>query len=580
MEYALEMIGIGKRFPGTFAVDGVDLRVRPGEAHALLGENGAGKSTLMKVLAGDFADYSGEIRIGGKPVAIHSPAEAKAHGIAMIHQELSLSLPQSIAENILAGRLPTRAGVFVDQKAMVRQAKECMGRLGLGLDPLTPVERLSQNEAQLIEIAKALGSNPNILVMDEPTSALTRDDVEILFAIIRRLKQQGLAIVYISHHLSEVFQIGDRATVIRDGKLVGVRELDESSPEELVKMMVGRDLATARSIAGTSLSTEAQGPHREHGEGGETESGLGDTGSSLPGPPFKGREQVSGGEKDAGLGGIRSSHPSPSFKGRENETLAVKGLSRTGFFKDVAFSLKAGEIVGLCGLAGAGRTELARSLCGIDPLDEGTLALAGKPVRIRSQSQALDCGIAYLTEDRKQQGLALRLSLRENALSALIPRMGPGPFYSANNRAETLTNLVQGLQITPPNPRQLVRNLSGGNQQKVLLAKWLATEPKVMILDEPTRGVDVGAKALIHDAILKLAAEGASILLISSDLPELIQLSSRVLIMRKGRLIAELDTETATEESLLLAANGVPSSELGRSEGPKGDSEEQRPGKE
>jgi len=493
------MIGISKRFPGTVAVDGVDFSVGTGEVHALLGENGAGKSTLVKVLAGGFADYGGEIRIDGKRADIRTPSAAKTHGIAMIHQELSLSPTQSVAENMLAGRLPVRAGVFVDRKAMNRQTAFLLARVGMDLDPATPVGRLSQHEAQLVEIARALGSEPRILIMDEPTSALTRDDVARLFGIIRKLKEEGLAVIYISHHLFEVFEIADRASVLRDGRLAGVREVAASSPEGLVRMMVGRDL---------TFACRATGP-----EGG--------------GSPGR------------------------------SERLAATGLGRLGFFSDVSFRLAPGEIVGLCGLAGSGRTELARSLCGIDPLGQGTVTLEGKPVKIRSLADALSHGLAYLTEDRKQQGLALRLTLRENVLSALIPGMGPGPIYAANSRIDVFSGLVEGLRITPPDPRQVTRNLSGGNQQKALLAKWLATKPKVLILDEPTRGVDVGAKALIHESILRLAGEGAAILLISSDLPELIQLSNRFLVMRKGRLIGELQREGTTEEGLLLAANGV-----------------------
>ena len=626
--YALEMIGISKRFPGTLAVDGVDFSVLPGEAHALLGENGAGKSTLMKVLAGEFSDYTGETRVHGQKVSLHSPVAAKAHGIEMIHQELSLSLPQTIAENILAGRLPTRAGVLVDEKAMVRQAKECMARLGLGLDPMTPVERLSQNEAQLIEIAKALGSDPKILVMDEPTSALTRDDVEILFAIIRRLKAQGLAIVYISHHLSEVFQIGDRATVLRDGKLVGVRELEQSSPEELVGMMVGAE-GVGPARAGGGLADRANTTHTTDRSNRSYRSYL-----SYPSDP-----------SDPSYSSDPYDQPDALSLGQP--LLSAEGLTRNGFFRDVSLTLHAGEIVGLCGLAGSGRTELARSICGIDPVHEGRLSIPypegapfarpgapntkgtssdspglpnaegiasaspdvpnpegitsdspglgrsgdpalggqpGDPSTLKglrqppsttaetettiyefahgarnpwSLRQAQSHGVAYLTEDRKKGGLALRLDMRENALSARIPWSGRGPLYRARAGEDILRRLIKELQITPPDPRRLVRSLSGGNQQKVLLAKWLAVGPKVLVLDEPTRGVDVGAKALIHEAIVRLAAEGRAVLLISSDLPELTQLSDRILVMRQGRLIGELPKEKATEETLLLAANGV-----------------------
>lgn len=513
--FALEMIGISKRFPGTLAVDCVDFCVRAGEIHALLGENGAGKSTLMKVLAGEFADYEGEVRVYGKPVSLHSPAAAKANGIAMIHQELSLSSLQSVAENLFAGRLPRCSRVFVDRRSMNRQAGELLARVGLHLDPETPVSALSQHECQLVEIAKALGSNPKILVMDEPTSALTHDDVEILLAIMRRLKEQGLAIVFISHHLPEVFQIADRATVLRDGKLAGVREVDWNALHEIVRLVVGRELT----------QNEA-------------------TGTRLPG----------------------------------EERLVADSLTRQGFFRDVSFRLRAGEIVGLCGLAGSGRTELARSLCGIDPLHEGILRVEGRrskgerreassdssspvlyPISPKSWSlrKAIEHGIAYLTEDRKRLGLALRLDVRENALAACLEGAGNGPFLTRQAGTEELEKLIGELQVTPPDPRQTVRNLSGGNQQKVLLAKWLAAKPDVLVLDEPTRGVDLGAKALIHDAIRKLATEGKSVLLISSDLPELCGLADRTLIMRKGRLIGEMPRDKTTEESLLLAINGV-----------------------
>ena len=495
VDYALEMIGVTKRFPGTLAVDRVDLQVAAGEVHALLGENGAGKSTLMKMLAGAFADYAGEIRVGGRTINLHSPAMAKAHGIAMVHQELDLSGPQSIAENILAGSLPTKAGIFIDRRRMVRETKDRLARVGLELDPETPVEQLSQHEAQLVEIAKALGGRPQILVLDEPTSALTRDDVEILFAIIRRLQQDGLAIVYISHHLSEVFLVADRATVMRDGKVVGVREVCGSSPEELVAMMVGR-----------------------------TQTPFGTDEARAPGPVL----------------------------------LRAEGLSRDGFFDSVSFSVAAGEIVGICGLAGSGRSEIARSLCGIDPLHGGKVTVDAKPVRIRSLAEALKLGIAYVSEDRKLQGLALRLNVGENILSAVIPRQGPGPIYSGGaSRSEITDAMIRRLNINPPDPWRLTRNLSGGNQQKVLLAKWLAVEPRVVVLDEPTRGVDVGAKATIHEAIRSVAAQGKGVLLISSDLPELSALSDRILVVRKGRIIGELPKAQATEDTLLLAANGV-----------------------
>jgi ribose transport system ATP-binding protein len=492
VDYALEMVGITKRYPGTLAVDQVDFRVAPGEVHALLGENGAGKSTLVKVLAGSFSDYGGEIRVGGRRVSLHSPAAAKACGVAMVQQELNLSAPQSIAENLLAGSLPRKLGVFVDRKAAMQAAKERLARVGLELDPDTPVEHLSQHEAQLVEIAKALGGGPKILVMDEPTSALTRDDVEILFSIVRRLKEEGLAIVYISHHLSEVFLVADRATVMRDGKVVAVREVCGTSPEELARLMVGRVLPGGRDV----------------------------------------RERVLG-----------------------EERIRVHGLSRRGFFVDASLAIRAGEVVGLCGLAGAGRSELGRSLCGIDPVHSGKVFVDGRPVHLRSLTEALRNGVAYMTEDRKLQGLALRMSVLENVASATIPAEAPA--FNPVGRAKPLVrSMIEALNVVPPDPRRLTANLSGGNQQKVLLAKWLAVDPKFLVLDEPTRGVDIGAKSTILRAILNLASEGKAILVISSDLPELISLCDRILVMRKGRLVGEIPGGDATEEGLLLAASG------------------------
>ncbi|MHB9025957.1 MAG: sugar ABC transporter ATP-binding protein [Armatimonadota bacterium] len=490
---ALQMTGISKRFAGTLAVDGVDFAVHAGEVHALLGENGAGKSTLMKVLAGSFSDYTGEIHFDGQPVTLHSPAQAKARGIAMIHQELSLALPLSIAENVLVGRLPARGGIFLDSRRMIDEARACLQRVGLTLDPLIPIEDISQHEAQLVEIAKALGGNPRILVMDEPTSALSREEVERLFAIIHRLREEGLAIIYISHHLPEIFQVADRVTVLRDGMRVATETIGDVTPERLVELMVGRKAADLCAV------------------------------------------------REAALGA---------------ERLRVEGLSRYGFFHDVSFSIRAGEIVGLCGLSGAGRSELARSLCGIDPLDAGTVYLGREKVSSRSYSRSIRRGIAYLPEDRKQQGLALRLDVRDNVLSAVLPQHCTGPFYFKQRGQGTVQRLIDELQVSPPDPSMALSNLSGGNQQKVLLAKWLAIEPEVLILDEPTRGVDVGAKFIIHEAVRRLADRGKAVLLISSDLPELVALSDRMLVMRKGHLIGELPRVICSEESVLLAANG------------------------
>ena len=489
---ALRMEGVSKRYPGTLAVDGVDFTVFAGEVHALVGENGAGKSTLMKMIAGAFDDYTGQILITDKPVRLDSPAAAKAVGIQMIHQELSLAQPISIAENVLAGRLPRR-GPLLDRKKMLVEARRCLARVGLEIDGGTPIEEISLHEAQLVEIAKALGNNPCILVMDEPTSSLSREEVRRLFEIIRKLRRQGLAIVYISHHLSEVLEIADRVTVLRDGRKVGTEDIRDVTSGQLVEMMVGRSVS--------DLYAERQA--------------------------------------------------APS-----DRKLCVERLSRYGFFHDVSFHVRAGEILGIGGLSGAGRSELARCLCGIDPVDAGRIVLDGREIRPRSYGAAVRAGLAYLTEDRKAQGLALRLRMGENVLSALVPRHCRCGVYSPARGRGVLDRLVQSLDVTPPQPKRLVSTFSGGNQQKVLLAKWLATDPEVLILDEPTRGVDVGAKVMIHKAIADVADAGKSVMLISSDLPELVGLSDRIAIMRQGHLIGEIDRAGATEASVLLAANG------------------------
>ncbi len=489
---ALEMKQVGKRFPGTIAVDSVDFEVYAGEVHALVGENGAGKSTLMKMLAGSFNDYTGEILINGEKVDLHTPSMAMKHGVGMIYQELSLADPISIGENIVAGHLPRR-GVFVDRAALAAEAKRLMSIVGLDLDPDLPIEEISQHEAQLVEIAKVLGTNPSILVMDEPTSALSRDEVERLFAIIGNLRKRGLAIVYISHHLPEVFRIADRVTVMRDGKKVASRDIASLTREEIVQMMVGRSVKEFYSRA------------------------------------------------ERTIGEVR---------------YRVKDLSRWGFFHHVDLEARVGEILGICGLSGAGRSELARVLVGLDPADEGTMELDGTVLSGSGMAYYLAKGIAYLTEDRKSEGLALRLSMEDNILSSIVPRLRRGLRYDKRLGRTTVRDLVRALSIYPTDPAVTLANLSGGNQQKVLLAKWLAGGPRVLILDEPTRGVDIGAKVIIHEAVEKLAGAGNTVILISSDLPELVGLADRVLIMRQGRFVREMSYEQCTEESLLLAANG------------------------
>jgi len=493
--FALEMRNVTKAFPGTIAVKNVDFAVKPGEVHALIGENGAGKSTLMKMIAGSFNDYTGEIFINGEPVNLYTPSISKEKGIEMIYQELSLAKPISIAENVMAGRLPSKGKIFLDMKKLYQDTKLRLKRVGLDyLDPKQKVEEISQHEAQLVEIAKALGNNPRILVMDEPTSALSREEVILLFDIIKKLKEEGdLSIIYISHHLPEIFEVADRVTVLRDGNRIATENIEDVTTEQLIEMMVGRKM------------------------------------------------QAMFAEKKTHFG---------------EERLRAEGLSRFGFFHDINFNVKSGEILGIGGLSGAGRSELARAISGVDPIDDGKLILNGEEVHFKDMGEAIKSGIAYLTEDRKSEGLFLRLSVHDNLVSVLIPEKSKYGYYNPNVGNPEVDELINTLNILPPDPEILTNSLSGGNQQKVLLGKWLATKPQVLILDEPTRGVDIGAKVLIHKTIEYMAEQGTSIILISSDLPELVGLSDRIMIMRKGHFIKEMMRSECTEKSVLLAANG------------------------
>jgi len=485
----LELRQVTKRYPGTLAVDRVDLQVRQGEVHALMGENGAGKSTLMKILAGSFDDYTGQIIINGRPARVRTPALAKAHGVEMIYQELSLAGPLSVAENVLVGRLPRR-GVFINKRAMAREANRCLAQVGLDIDPWQTIDMLSQHEAQLVEIAKALGNEPSVLVMDEPTSALSRTEVKRLFEIITQLKDRGVTIIYISHHLSEVYAIADRMTVMRDGRKIATIDPKRVDPPALVEMMIGQPASQ------TAVK----------------------------------RQQPVG-----------------------KKRLRVRNLSRHGFFHNISFFIRAGEILGIGGLAGAGRTELARALCGIDPCDRGDILLDGRLLDHRSMRRAMKQGLAYLTEDRKGQGLALPLTAQNNLLSALHVKRGR--LLGRRQQRNCFVDQAVQLQLYPPQPQRRVTQFSGGNQQKILLGKWLATAPEVLILDEPTRGVDVGAKQVIHQAIVRLADAGKCVLLISSDLPELVTLADRVKIMRKGHFTGEIHKDQLSENRVLLAAN-------------------------
>jgi ABC-type sugar transport system, ATPase component len=493
MEHALVMKDIVKTFPGTVAVNHVSFDVKKGEVHALCGENGAGKSTLMKIIAGENGEYEGQVWIDDKQVALNTPQKAKENGIEIIHQELSLAQSISIAENILVGRLPKK-GFMLNSKALIEKSAYYLKMVGLeNINPTRLVSSLSQHEAQLVEIAKALSNHPKILIMDEPTSALSREEVKRLFAIIDDLKKNGLAIIYISHFLNEVFEVSDRITVMRDGKHEGTFNKSETTPGEIIHMMVGRDVDVFYSA---------------------TQSNVGE------------------------------------------EILRVQNLTRYGFFHDISFSVSRGEVVGICGLTGAGRSEIAKSMCGLDPLDKGEIYLLGQKIEIRNYQDCIKQGIAYLPEDRKKQGLQLDFSMADNITSALIIAQSKNTWINKRKYDSNVKNLIETLKIVPNQPQKVVKTFSGGNQQKVLLAKLMAIKPKLLILDEPTRGVDVGAKEMIHNAVREYASKGNAVMLISSDMMELSGLSDRVLIVNQGRIAGTMDRTECTEESLLMAANG------------------------
>jgi ABC-type sugar transport system ATPase subunit len=494
----LETKDLVKRFSGIAVVKGVDFDLRRGEVHSLCGENGAGKSTLIKIIGGEHADYEGTITIDGERVALSSPGDAKAHGIEIIQQELSLARQVSVAENIFAGRLPRKWSVFVDRKKMVELSRDYLKKVGLDdIDPLSVVEELSQHEAQLVEIAKALSNNPKILIMDEPTSALSREEVVRLFEIIDELKASGLGIVYISHHLSELFDVSDRISVMRDGKKRGTFPVSELTAEKLVELMVGRSVT---EFYERSAST-AQDP-------------------------------------------------------TEREIFRARDLCRYGFFHNVSFAVREHEVLGICGVAGSGRSEIVRSICGLEPLDHGEMFLNGNRYVARNYKSSVKNRIVYLSEDRKHEGLALRMSMRENLVSAKVIAQDGSILNNARAERKTVERYTHGLNIVPNSPEKAAGKFSGGNQQKILLAKWLATEPELVFLDEPTRGVDVGAKEAIHKNILSYVKNNrAAAVVISSDMMELIGLSDRIIILRNGHVVGEFSSRDVKEETLLFHAN-------------------------
>jgi ribose transport system ATP-binding protein len=489
----LEMRGIRKEFPGVVALDGVDLTLESGDVHMLLGENGAGKSTLMKILGGAYRKDAGEIRMNGAAVDIDSPRAARDLGIRVIYQELNLVPHLSVAENIFLGDLPSRFGGLLDWPALNQRTTALLTDLGMALDPRAPVGRLGIAQRQMVEIAKALSSSgTSVLVMDEPTSSLTSREVTQLFSLIDRLTARGVSIVYITHRLDEVFRIGRRITVMRDGRHITTKPIDQVQVPELVRLMANRDL-------------------NEH----------------FP------KQRVPQGA----------------------ELLRVEGL-RAGFLREISLSLHAGEVLGISGLLGAGRTELARVIAGADRFENGRIVVDGREMRFRRPADAIAHGIGLLPEERKAQGLVPGLTVARNIALPHGRRLAPFGVLSRRCESDLAAPISEELRVKAT-PTQPVRLLSGGNQQKVVLGKWLAGSGRIFIFDEPTRGVDVGAKVEIYNLMNRLTARGAGIIMISSELPELLGMSDRILVMHRGRIHAELAASEATEERVLSAALGI-----------------------
>ncbi len=490
----MEMRGIVKNYPGVQALKSVGFSLLPGEVHALVGENGAGKSTLMKILAGAETSDSGELIVEGNPVTHLTPARASELGIAIIYQEFNLVPHLSVAENIFLGReKPGRLPGFVNLGEMNRLSRELLDHLGVSLDPKRNVSTLSVAEQQMVEIAKALSQDARILVMDEPSASLTEHELVTLFNVVRGLRAEGRSVIYISHRLEEIFELADRVTVLRDGAVVSTKLISEVTRDTLIRDMVGRQM------------TDVFPPR---------ESSIGQT------------------------------------------LLEVSGLQREGVLMDINLTVKRGEIVGLAGLVGAGRTELARCLFGADRYDSGEIKLDGESISVRNPRQAISHGIGLVTEDRKQQGLVLGMTLRENTTLANLGALTSLGFVRQAEESAIANRFVRELAIRTPTIEQSARNLSGGNQQKVALAKWLFTDSKLLIFDEPTRGVDVGAKYEIYQLMNDLAAKGVGILMISSELPEVLGMSDRIVVMHAGRIAGELPREKANGEAVMTLATG------------------------
>jgi ribose transport system ATP-binding protein len=490
------MRGIGKTFPGVRALEDVSLDLQAGEVHALVGENGAGKSTLMKILAGALAADTGEIAIDGKTVTIGSPRTAENLGVGMIYQEFNLVPALNAVDNIVLGNEPAK-GFLLDERAARERAEAVFAELGITLPLTVDTSSLRVAQQQMIEIAKVLSRSARIIVMDEPTAALTDREITKLFEVIRMLKARGAGIVYISHRLEELPDIADRVTVLRDGRVIETRATKDFPPDDIIRAMVGRQL----------------------------ESHFPDLPPVAPDAPV---------------------------------VLAVRDLTRAPSVNGVSFEVRRGEIVGLAGLVGAGRTEIVRAIAGADIPQQGTIDLQGRALRIRSPHDGIAAGFAFITEDRKAQGLVLGMSVRENVTLAHLEQfVERDRLIDRRKEQATTREYIEQLDIRTPSTEQLVRNLSGGNQQKVVLAKWLLGNAKVFLFDEPTRGIDVGAKAEIYNLMVKLVNGGAGIVMVSSELPEVLGMAHRILVIRGGRIVREFDRAQATPDAVIAAATGA-----------------------
>lgn len=496
MDEVLKAENISKSFPGVLAVDDVSFSLGKGEILALVGENGAGKSTLILILGGVLKPDQGRILLEGKPVMFSSPYDAIQGGISMVFQELSLVGSLSVAENIFANRQPVGKMGNIHWSNLYQQTSEFLQKFGLNLDSRKPVKYLSMGQQQILEVLKAISTNPKVLILDEPTSSLTESETAYLFENIRKLQQQGISIIYITHKLSEVFQIASKVMVMRDGKYVGIREVQEVTETDLVAMMVGRQITNPYGSSGKPI--------------------------------------------------------------QEEKYFQVEGFSRKGFFQDISFYLRRGEILGFAGLVGAGRTQVSRAIFGIDPHDAGKVSLNGKEMHVSGPLDAIENGIAYLTEDRKAQGLFLNMTIRDNVIAPSLRRFTSCEGFLNSRKIESFVNdAVEQYSIATPSITKKVGNLSGGNQQKCLIAMWMGITPQVIIFDEPTRGVDVGARAEIYQKLRDFAKAGTGVIMVSSDLLELIGMCDRIIVMHQGRITGELNREDFSEERIIAHAASI-----------------------